>query len=308
MTIVENNWWLTEAGEYVLGTLGGSERELFEKVLESDRAARAHVSFWEENFFSLEKLVHRTESSCVADPDIPERIWDNILVGIQQQNPATMNAEQRKTPERARVVARQPVSGLNNQVRTHTKDKIGQIQSRLNRSRYITAFSMAATLMMGAFLLNQIMPVRLLSALPTASTEDATDEATKEATDGIADYDVIAVLRDESGADLWAILAETNGAKIRSVALQPPEDTAQYSYQLWVVLPEDAGVQSVGLLPYGNGNARVFVLEDDVQQRRLNEGAAFAVSLEPVGGTTEPAPTGEVISVSEYIRISENDE
>ena len=139
MTTIENNWWLIEAGEYVLGTLGGSERELFEKVLEKDLAARAHVRFWEENFFSLEKLVHRTESSCVAVPDIPECIWDNILLGIRPQNPAT-------------------------------------------------------------------------------------------------------------------------------------------------------------------------ILEDDVQQRRLNEGAAFAVSLEPVGGTTEPAPTGEVISIGKYIRISENEE
>ena len=302
--MIENNWWLIEAGKYVLGTLSGSERELFEKVLEKDLAARAHVRFWEENFFFLERLLHRTELSRVAVPNIPERIWDNILVGIQQQNPVTRNAEQIKSPQRARVVARQPASGLNNQVRTHTKDKIGQIQSRLNRTRWITAFSMAATLMMGAFSLNQIMPGRFFPALPIASTEDAIDEAT----DGIADYDVVAVLRDKSGTDLWAILAETNGARIRSVALHPPADTDQNSYQLWVVLPDDAGVQSVGLLPYGNGNARLFVLDDDVQQRRLNEGAAFAVSLEPVGGTTELAPTGEVISVGEYIRISENNE
>ena len=300
MTIIESNWWLIEAGEYVLGTLGGSERELFEKVLEKDRTARAHVRFWEENFFSLEKLVHRTESSSVTVPDIPEHIWDNILAGIQQQNHQTTNADQRRTPERVRVVARQTTAGFDNQVRTHNSKKIGQIQSRLNRSRWITAFSMAATLMMGAFLLNQIMPGKFFPAIPIAPTDDATD--------GIADYDVIAVLRDESGADLWAILAETNGARIRSVALQPPADTDENSYQLWVVLPDDAGVQSVGLLPYGNGNARVFVLDDDVQQTRLNEGAAFAVSLEPVGGTTEPAPTGEVISIGEYIRISESDE
>ena len=300
MTIIENNWWLIEAGEYVLGTLGGSERELFEKVLEKDRTARAHVRFWEENFFSLEKLVHRTESSSVTVPDIPEHIWDNILVGIQLQNPATINADQRRTPEKVRVDARQTTAGFDNQVHTHNSNKIGQIQSRLNRSRWTTAFSMAATLMMGAFLLNQIMPGKFFPAIPIASTDDATG--------GIADYDVIAVLRDESGADLWAILAETNGARIRSVALQPPADTDENSYQLWVVLPDDAGVQSVGLLPYGNGNARVFVLDDEVQQTRLNEGAAFAVSLEPVGGTTEPAPTGDVISIGEYIRISENDD
>ena len=73
-------------------------------------------------------------------------------------------------------------------------------------------------------------------------------------------------------------------------------------------MPDDAGVQSVGLLPYGNGNAKVFVLEDTEQQIRLNEGAAFAVSLEAAGGTSAPAPTGEVISVGEYIHINENDE
>ena len=303
MTTIEKDWWLIEAGEYVLGTLGGSERELFEKVLENDSAARAHVRFWEENFFSLEKLVHRTESSSTAVTDIPERIWDNILAGIKKQNPGAVNAERRAPPERPHLVARQSTTGSDNQLPTRTKNKIGKIQSRLNRSRWLTAFSMAATLLMGAVLLNQMMPGKFFPAIPTTPTGDVTDT-----TDTISDYDVIAVLRDESGADLWAILAETNGARIRSVALQTPAFSDQNSYQLWVVLPDDAGVQSVGLLPYGNGNARVFVLDDDIQQTRLNEGAAFAVSLEPVGGTTEPAPTGEVISIGEYIRISEIDE
>ena len=157
--------------------------------------------------------------------------------------------------------------------------------------------SMAATLVMAALLLNQTMPGRYFPAIPLLTAEDAT-----------ADYNVIAVLRDELSADLWAILAETNGATIRSVALQSPAESDENSHQLWVVLPNDAGVQTVGLLSYGNGNAKVFVLNDAEQQTRLNEGAAFAVSLESAGGTTEPAPTGEVISVGEYIRIDENNE
>ena len=303
MTIIEKDWWLIEAGEYVLGTLVGSERELFEKVLEKDRGARAHVNFWEENFFSLEKLVHRSESSSVAAPDIPERIWNNILVGIKEQNPASILAKPPGKPETARIVAQQTTGNSDYKGHIPSRHKIAKIQSRLNRSRWITAFSVAATLMMGAFLLNQTMPGKFFPAIPIASTEDAINT-----TDDMTDYNVIAVLSDESGAELWAILAETNGARIRSVALQSTADTDQNSHQLWVVLPDDAGVQSVGLLPYGNGNAKVFVLDDTAEQTRLNEGAAFAVSLEPAGGTSGPAPTGEVISVGEYIRISEADE
>ena len=45
MSTADNQWWLTEAGEYVLGTLRGPERELFEKVLQRDADARALVDY-----------------------------------------------------------------------------------------------------------------------------------------------------------------------------------------------------------------------------------------------------------------------
>ena len=300
MSTTEKNWWLIEAGEYVLGTLSGSGRELFEKVLERDPDAREQVRFWEEYFFTLEQLVHRRKVADAKIPDIPDRVWDNILAGIQQQSPLPGKPDRSSTKEQQQAAVGRSTAYGDDRASARTNDNIGQIKFRSSRWRWITGFSMAATLVMATLLLNQMIPGRYFPAIPLVTSKDATD--------GAADYDVIAVLRDESGVDLWAILAQTNGARIRSVALQSARESNENSHQLWVVLPDDAGVQSVGLLPYGNGNAKVFVLEDTEQQTRLSEGAAFAVSLEAAGGTTAPAPTGEVISIGEYIYINENDE
>ena len=43
--------------------------------------------FGEEYFFTLEQLVHRRKVAGAKIPDIPDRVWDNILAGIQQQSP-----------------------------------------------------------------------------------------------------------------------------------------------------------------------------------------------------------------------------
>ena len=50
---------------------------------------------------------------------------------------------------------------------------------------------MAATLVMATLLLNQMMPGRYFPAIPLVTSKDASD--------GAADYNVIAVLRDDSG-------------------------------------------------------------------------------------------------------------
>jgi len=71
------------------------------------------------------------------------------------------------------------------------------------------------------------------------------------------------------------------------------------------LLPEDAGVQSVGLLPYGSGNVSTYELPGDSERTSLVEGTSFAVSLEPFGGSTSSVPTGPVISVQEYTRLNE---
>lgn len=295
-----DDWWLIEAGEYVLGTLSGSERELFEKVLERDADARTHVQFWENNFAAVEQLIQKNEALAQSGAEIPTHVWDNIVEEITKQNNANRNKTRGFDRSLQSRNTQQASAGKLTQTHANPNNAVESLQRKFDNALSAAGLAIAALLIMGMLFLHRVQVDQADVVNPVATTQPPNDSA--------SDYDVIAVLRDESGADLWAILAETSSGQIRSVALQTPNETTQNSHQLWVVLPDDAGVQSIGLLPYGEGNSRVYVLDEAEQQARLNGGAAFAVSLEPAGGTTTSAPTGDVISVGEYTRINVSDE
>jgi hypothetical protein len=62
------------AAEYVLGTLGGEERESFLQSLAADEDLQARVSAWEQRLFGLER----------GQPAIspPERLWQAVEAAI----------------------------------------------------------------------------------------------------------------------------------------------------------------------------------------------------------------------------------
>ena len=88
----------------------------------------------------------------------------------------------------------------------------------------------------------------------------------------------IAVLQNDSNAPLW-LISHTPDHTITVSVVGEPELSSQQSHQLWVVLPEDAGVQSVGLLPSAAGETVTLELP-----LSLNEVGEFVVSLEKSGG------------------------
>ena len=66
----DEQWWVLQAGEYVLGTLPATERATFEKLLEHDTDARDYVSWWEE------RLAHLDTSAERITP--PVHVWQSI--------------------------------------------------------------------------------------------------------------------------------------------------------------------------------------------------------------------------------------
>ena len=88
----------------------------------------------------------------------------------------------------------------------------------------------------------------------------------------------IAVLQSDGNAPLW-LISHTPDHTITVSVVGEPELSSEQSHQLWVVLPEDAGVQSVGLLPSTAGETVTLELP-----LSLNEVGEFAVSLEQSGG------------------------
>ena len=290
MSTSDNNRWLTESGEYVLGTMHASERVLFEKVLNNDPEARAHVEFWEHHFAALEHSAWNHGQEQDSSAFVPAHVWENINASLDVL-PSQTETELGDTMPDSEFVDGDTGTGTDSDLNT-PKQVMGELiplPIRMRQWKGLAITSLAASLVMGSFLVNRQFQPSLQPDTNTVASASG--------------FDVVSVLRNDSGTDLWVILAETSSGRIRAVALEPPQESLDNSHQLWVVLPDDAGVQSVGLLPYNNGSVSDFELFDASEQTNLLEGSAFAVSMEPPGGTQELSPTGPVISVREYTRL-----
>lgn len=104
------------------------------------------------------------------------------------------------------------------------------------------------------------------------------------------EYDRVAVLAGAEGDGLWTISADSGSNRIRVIALTPPPAGDEKDYQLWQIKPDNAGVASVGLLSGKSGEIRHYDLTHP-----LSGSVAFAVSLEPAGGSPNPVPSGPVL-------------
>ena len=157
MSTADSGWWLTEAGEYVLGTLRGTERDLFEKVLERDADAREHVAYWEQRLSDLELSLQHLESNAEQPVNLPTSVWDNIAESLDkvQQNPRAIDSG---LPGGSGAVptAMSPASG-----------KLIPPTIQLRRWRSLAVVSLAASLAMGAFVLKQQFLDTTAQAVPT---------------------------------------------------------------------------------------------------------------------------------------------
>jgi len=135
---MNKEWWLVEAGEYVLGTLRGPERELFEKLLKSDRDAQNLVMYWERRFGELES----TMAARMETPTIPESVWTNIETRINNEALDTTIASIHDTETDRRV-------------ETITKPFSKSLDRQLRWWQTVGALSLAASFALMAVLLAQ---------------------------------------------------------------------------------------------------------------------------------------------------------
>jgi anti-sigma-K factor RskA len=70
-------------------------------------------------------------------------------------------------------------------------------------------------------------------------------------------------------------------------------------FELWVIGDDQTPV-SLGVIPMGSN---VHLEVDDELRQRIDQGAAFAISLEPQGGSPTGAPTGPVVATGELHTI-----
>lgn len=110
----------------------------------------------------------------------------------------------------------------------------------------------------------------------------------------------VAVLEDESGSAIWTVnLSNPSGeSKPGEITISVIGELAipqSKSYQLWLVLADNSGVDSVGIIPNEPGSSVVFALP-----AALESGSAFAVSLEDLGGVEGPQH-GPLIAINEIV-------
>ena len=103
---------------------------------------------------------------------------------------------------------------------------------------------------------------------------------------------VIAIVRDGEQHPVWAIRLARAAHQIAADSLRPQSPPADHVYQLWLLASGAAMPHPIALLPQSERK----VIAVTPENARLLAGAGeLEVTLEPIGGSTAPGPTGPVL-------------
>lgn len=108
----------------------------------------------------------------------------------------------------------------------------------------------------------------------------------------------VAVLADEKHQPVMAVGYVLGGRELSVKVIQASEIAADRSLELWS-LPKGGAPQSLGLIP-ASGAAKLTLA---AQRGNIADVPAFAVSLEPKGGSPTGAPTGPVLYSGPLIKL-----
>ncbi|NND92798.1 MAG: hypothetical protein HKN42_18225, partial [Granulosicoccus sp.] len=255
--------------EYVLGTLRGAEREVFEKILQADDEVRQKVLAWQRRLEPLDSLTTPIEPPAYILPALLARLHE------QGTRPALREPEQQDSTIDNRAVRRRDHGPV-----PHPRRKSSS--RRGNRLwKAVAGLAIAASVAMAALLLQLLDRSALPPAVPAVNS--------------------VSIVQNEQRDSLWVLTTRADSNALDVVALAPPAIDADRSYELWMVKPDDAGVNSVGLLPLTAGESTTLTLPISTEEAQL-----FAVSLEPLGGSPEAVPTGPVLFTGSIITLSRN--
>lgn len=256
MNTPEKQWWVAQAGEYVLGTLGYADWVTFQKAIEHDEAARQLVVEWERNLQPLADLLSPMK------PD--ERVWISI--------------DKRLFGDRANEAVVTRLLDQNNET--------AKLEKSVDRWRGYAGLATAASI--------------LLASLAWVSHLNVRQLVPSESEISVTKFDAISVIQDEDATPLWVVDAALADGFVRVTAIAPPIIDSLQVYELWIVKPDNAGVQSMGLIPHSTEQSLVMKVAA-VDEAPI----AFAVSLEPVGGSPLDVPSGPVLYQGSFQNLNQ---
>lgn len=108
-------------------------------------------------------------------------------------------------------------------------------------------------------------------------------------------YTAEVVISNEWGGAQWRIRGNPGERTALVEVIQNPPVAADKDLELWYIADADSAPVSLWVFPARPGESVEVELSAP-----LTEGATFAVSLEPQGGSPEPGPTGPVLFASVY--------
>jgi anti-sigma-K factor RskA len=121
----------------------------------------------------------------------------------------------------------------------------------------------------------------------------------REAARQAAPHEFVAVLQKsaDSPAFMVSVNLDTRELTVRPVAASAPTG---HSYELWIIDPKLAAPRSLGLL-----DANIVTRHPglDAYDRSLVEGATYAVTVEPPGGSPNGKPSGAPVFVGKLIPV-----
>lgn len=103
---------------------------------------------------------------------------------------------------------------------------------------------------------------------------------------------VIAIVRDGAQHPVWAIRLARSAHQIAADTLRPQMAPAEHVYQLWLLASDATAPRSIGLLPQSE---RKLIAVTPQNARLLAGEGELEVTLEPVGGSPVPAPSGPIM-------------
>ena len=259
------------AAEYVLGTLDAAEREQAEAYLGSDPAFAALVQDWERRLGELHAMV---------DPvPPPPELW----MAIQGRLADVAPPPETRLPGFLAPAA-PPADG-----ETAELANVVSLTRRMRLWRGGTiGFGALAAALAGIIVTAAVAPERLPAPLrPKPKVE--TVEITREIVRTVripAPSRFVAVLQSSSDAPAFIMTVDLAQRSLTVRRVSAEEKTGK-SYELWLVSDKFPAPRSLGVI---GADEFTQVPTLNAYDQSTIEGASFAVSLEPEGGS----PTGEV--------------
>jgi anti-sigma-K factor RskA len=103
---------------------------------------------------------------------------------------------------------------------------------------------------------------------------------------------VIAIVRDGEQHPIWAIRLARAAHQIAADSMRPQRVPADHAYQLWLLSSDASAPHPIGLLPQSE---RKLIAVTPENARLLAGEGELEVTLEPVGGSLFPGPSGPTL-------------